>query len=353
MPITPEQLAAGANYQLETYAENDPIDQFTTARPFSAWLIKGRKDSVFSNGIFNEKVRISNDSNYQNYTGDDQVTYNRRDTVRLAPFQHYEAHDGFALNETELADNGVILTDDRNAVLTAAEKSIIVSKIEENHAVLKEGMQTNFDLEMHRDGSASTKACPGLDLIVSTDPANTTVGGFDCSVAANAFWRNNANTGISLATPGNLIAKMEIEWRKCMTYGGMAPDYILCGSAFLDAYAADVRSQAGTNIQVVAPATGGVKLDGARSGCWFKGVELVWDPVFDVLDAADAPAIEWAKRCYFLQSKAYFLRPFKGRWMVNRKPSRIYDRYTHYFATTADYGVTTKKRNSMSVLSIA
>ncbi|MFP3513376.1 hypothetical protein SB775_28200, partial [Peribacillus sp. SIMBA_075] len=83
--MTTAQLLAGANRQLESFATNDPIDQFTSDRPLSAWLIANRQDSVFGNGIFNEKVRFTNDSNYQNYTGDDQVTYNRRDTVRKAP----------------------------------------------------------------------------------------------------------------------------------------------------------------------------------------------------------------------------------------------------------------------------
>ena len=52
MPITPAQLALGANYQLEAYAKEDPIDQFTQARPFSAWLISKKKMTVRSGGGF-------------------------------------------------------------------------------------------------------------------------------------------------------------------------------------------------------------------------------------------------------------------------------------------------------------
>lgn len=118
MPLTAAQFVSGSNTQLQTYATDDPIDQFTTERPLASWFIRNRKDSVFGNGVFNEKIRYTNDSNYQNYSGDDQVTYNRKKTTRLAPFQAYEAFDGFTLNETELANNGIILTDDRNAVMT-------------------------------------------------------------------------------------------------------------------------------------------------------------------------------------------------------------------------------------------
>lgn len=348
MPVSTEQLLAGANYTLQNYATTDPVDQFTTARPFSKWLVANKVDTVFGNGIFNEKVRITNDSNYQNYTGDDEVDYNRKDTVRLAPFKHYEAHDGFSVNETEMADNGIIITDDRNAVMTEAEKLQIVNKLREGHQTLKEGFQANWDLEVHRDGSTSTKAVPGLDVLVSVDGTGV-VGGIDASTAT--YWKNNFNTGISTASAGTLVQAMETEWRKCMTYGGMAPDAIFCGSKFLDAYREDALDT--INRQLNISGRGGTNVDASTTGLFFKGVELVWDPVMDALQALDDPTIDWDKRCYFLNSKALKLRPFKGRWMVNRKPSRIYDRYTHFFALTADYGLTVNKRNCMSVLSIA
>jgi hypothetical protein len=353
MPINAQQLAAGANYTLNTYAANDPIDQFTMERPFSDWLIANKAESSFGNGIYNEKVRITNDSNYQNYTRDDTVSYNRKDTVRMAPFQHYEAHDGFSLNETDLSDNGIILTDDRNAVATDAESIQIVNKLTEGWSTLKDGFQENWDKEVHLDGTQSALAVPGLDALVSVDGTGV-IGGIDASVTANGYWKNNFNTGISTGTAGTLIAAMEVEWRKCVTHGKMgSPDFIVVGSKFLDAYAKDVRAQTGTTFMVTTPAKGGVALDGSRTGVFFKGVELVWDPTFDALQAALNPTINWDKRCYFLNKKVMKLRPNRGRWMVKRTPPRVYDRYTYYFGMTADYGLTVKQRNAQSVLSIA
>ncbi len=350
MPVNSAQLTAGANYQMQSYAANDPIDQINTDKPFMKWLIDNKKESIFGNGIFNEKVRVSNDSNYQNYSGDDQVTYNRKDTVRLAPYQHYEAHDGFGLNETELANNGIILTDDREAVPTDAEKIQIVNLIKENRETLKTGFQDNWDLEVHRDGTQSAKAVPGLDLLVSTTPAVGTIGGIDASTST--YWRNNANLAIVTTTAGTLTDEMEETWRACTTYGGMIPDFIVCGSAFYDAY----RKDAGLTInrQIVVPGKGGTNMDASVTGLFFKGVPVVWDPTFDKLDTIlGAITYPWAKRCYFLNSKTLVLRPFKGRWMIDRTPARMYDRYTHYFGVTADYGLTMKKRNANAVLSIS
>lgn len=353
MPLTTAQLLAGANRQMESYAANDPIDQFTTERPFASWLISNRKDSVFGNGIFNEKVRISNDSNYQNYTGDDQVTYNRKDTVRKAPFQHYEAHDGFALNETELANNGIVMTDDKSAVMSEAEKIQIVNLLDENWTTLKDGFQENWDIEVHLDGSTNPKAVPGLDALVSTTPAVGVIGGIDA--ATSPYWRNFADMGIATGTAGNLISHMETLWRQTITYGKMGqPNAIFVGAAMYDAIQADALKVMSRQITLGVNSTGGITLDPSTKALAFKGVPVVWDPSFEVIDARlGAITYPWTKRGYFLNSKALTLRPVKGRWMVKRTPPRVYDRYTHYFGQTADYGLTTKKRNSNAVFSIA
>ncbi len=351
MPINAQQLLNGANYQLMEYAANDPIDQIDYAKPLSKWLIDKKAPVVFGNGTFNEKVRISNESNYQRYTGDQQVTYNSRDTARVAPFLHYEVHDGFTLNETELADNGIILTDDPGAVMTGNEKIQIVNKIKENYTVLTQGFQTNWDLDIHQNGSQSTLACPGLDYLVSTTPAVGVVGGLDPSVYT--FWQNNASLAISTATVGTLTQQMEQQWRACTQFGGYEPDAIFCGSKFLDAYRQDAPLQVNRQLQV-ADGKGGYHVDNGSTGIFFKGKELIWDPSFDALDALlGAITYPWAKRCYFLNSKFIKLRPHKGRWMINRKPPRIYDRYTYFWGLTADFSLTISKRNAMSVLSIA
>jgi len=353
MPLTTAQLLLGANRQMESYATNDPIDQFSRDRPFAAWLIANRQDSVFGNGIFNEKVRISNDSNYQNYTGDDQVTYNRKDTVRKAPFQHYEAHDGFTLNETELSNNGIILTDDRNAVMTEAERIQIVNLLDENWSALKDGFQEEWDIEVHLDGSTNPKAVPGLDALVSTTPNLGVIGGIDA--ATSPYWRNFADMGIPTGTAGVLITRLETLWRQTVTYGKMgAPDFIVVGAAMYDAIQADALKVMSRQITLGVNGSGGITLDPSTKALAFKGVPVVWDPSFEAIDARLGPiTYPWTKRGYFLNSKTIKLRPVKGRWMVKRTPPRVYDRYTHYFGQTADYGLTTKKRNSNAVFSIA
>lgn len=358
MPMTPAQFAAGANKQLEVYSKENPVDQIGHEKPFLKWLISHKKDAPGGNQYYNEKVHIAYDSNYQNYYGDDQVDYNRRDTVRLAKFPWFNFHDGFMLNEDELAANGITMTDDRSATVTDAERIQIYNILTQNHDDLRDGVQEQFNLEMLLDGTQDPKAAQGLDLLVSTTPDSTTVGTIN---GANAtYWRNNVNGPIALSpggtyTPSILITEMEETWRDCTRFGKKsAPDKILCGSEFYDAYRDAVNATNQRTVTIREGGTGGPRVDGGTSDLYFKGVLVEWDPTFDEIDDLLGPVSPpWSKRCYFLNSKTIKLRPLPGHWMVNRKPSRMYDRYVYYFAMTSKYRLTINKRNANAVLWIA
>lgn len=358
MSFTTEQLAYAGNAAINYFLRNDPIDNVNVAHPLLKKLMAGKKPYVGGLQYVVEQLRYSNDSNFQSYFGDQQVTYNRKRTLQQAKYTWGAFHDGFGLNEDELAQNGITMTDDKSSVPTDAEKVQLTNLLQENSETLKLGFQENFDQMIHLDGSQSATNIPGLDALVSTTPtASLVVGGLDQSVYS--WWQNTAITGISTSTAGNLTQQMEIAWRDCTRYGGFAPDMILCGEAFLDAY----RKDAGLTVNRTvffknASSKGGAEMDssigtGTDTGLYFKNVEVQWDPVMTQLDALYAPSIPWEKRCYFLNSRFLQLRPIQGHWMITRTPPRVYDRYVHYWALTAKAALTTGKRNAHAVLSIA
>jgi len=346
MPFSTEQLQAGANSSINFFMRNSPIDQVNIERPFLKKLLAARRDWVGGLQYVVETLRVSNDSNFQSYFGDQQVTYNRKRTLAQAKFTWGSFHDGFGLNEDELAQNGVTMTDDRNSTPTDSERVQLVNLFEENMETLKLGFQENFDIMVHRDGTQSPTDLPGLDAIVDLTPAIGVVGTIDAST--EPLWRNYAKTAIVAST---IVGELEDAWRETLRRGGTAPDYILAGSDAYDAYR-DYANQT-VNRQITVTGRGGTTVDASTSGVYFKGVEVVWDPTFDVLDTLDAPAIPWAKRIYMLNMRHLGLRPIKGHWLVPRKPPRVYDRYVHYFALTAKAALTTNKRNAHAVLAIA
>jgi len=356
VPFTTEQLQSGGKAAIDYFLRNDPVDQVNTARPLIAMLMKGKKEYAGGLQYVVEQLRTSNASNFQSYFGDSQVTFNRKRTLDQAKFSWGSFHDGFGLDEDELAQNGISMTDDRNSVPSDAEKVQLTNILQENTETLKLGFQEGMDLMLHRDGTQSTTDIAGLDLLVSTTPTVGIVG--TINAATNPFWRNNVSLDIAQA---NLLDRMETQWRECTRYGGQAPDFILVGSLFVDVYRRAAAARVQQQINDGGSMRGGVTIDagiksggenGTRTGLFFKGIELIWDPVFDVLDTLDAPTQEWTSRCYFLNSKTIFLRPIKGHWMVSRKPPRVYDRYTHYWALTAKAAMTINKRNANAVLTV-
>lgn len=355
MPFTTEQLAYAGVAAINFFQKNDPVDQVNVERPWIKKLMATKRQYVGGLQYVVEQLRYANDSNFQSYFGDQQVSYNRKRTLQQAKFTWGSFHDGFGLDEDTLTQNGITMTDDRSSSPTDAEKIQLTNLLEENTQTLKLGFQQNFDYMLHRDGTQSATDIPGLDALISTTPQSPgVVGGLDQSVYS--WWQNTAITGISTATAGNLTDQMEIAWRNCTRYGGNAPDLILCGEDFMDAYRKDATSTVNRTV-FVKPNGEPVDIDagigeGTDWGLTFKNRPLVWDPVMTELDTLDNPAIPWSKRCYFINTKNISLRPISGHWMVQRKPPRVYDRYVHYWALTSKAALTTNKRNAHAVLSI-
>jgi hypothetical protein len=348
MPFNAEQLAYAGKAAIDFFLKNDPIDQVNTARPLFDKLVSQKKAWTGSLQFVVEQIRTSNDSNFQAYFGDGQVTYNKKRTLNQAKYTWGSFHDGFGLNEDELAQNGIIMTDDRSAKATASEKVQITNIFTENMETLKLGFQEKFDIMLHRDGAQDVEEIAGLDHLISTTPTVGVVGGLDAAV--ETYWRNFVSLDVTIA---NLVGVMEDAWRECIRFGGSAPDFILAGEVFIDAYRAAADNTVNRELSVMG--RGGANLDagtgnGTRTGLFFKGVELVWDPVFDDLDVLDAPAQEWTSRAYFINTRFLKLRPIEGHWMISRKPPRVYDRYTNYWATTAKAAMTTGKRNAHAVI---
>jgi hypothetical protein len=170
MPFNSEQIAYAGKAAIDFFLKNDPIDQINVERPLIKKLMSGKQPYGGGLQYVVEQLRYSNDSNFQSYFGDSQVSYNRKRTLAQAKYAWGAFHDGFGLNEDELAQNGIIMTDDKNAVASDAEVVQLTNLLNENMETLKLGFQENFDLMLHRDGTASATDIAGLDLLISLDP---------------------------------------------------------------------------------------------------------------------------------------------------------------------------------------
>lgn len=347
MPFTAQEISNAGFASLDFYLRNDPIDNIKTERPLLKELLKGKKPFPGAKQYVTAQLRYTYNSNFQWFNGDAEVTYNHKQTLKQALYPWRSAHDGYALNEDELLQNGITLIEGEGKVNSGAERLMLTNLLKENNETLRLGFEQKFDFELHRDGTQSGDAIAGLDYLVSLTPTVGTVGGIDRSV--NTFWQSNVKTGL---TGGNvtMIDGMEQTWRACSRNGGQ-PTLIIAGETFIDGFR-DSSQQSITRFADKGK-EGGYELDPTATSLKFHNIPLLWDPVFLDLDTQLAPATPWQKRCYFLNMNFIKLRPAQGHDMIVRKPPRVYNRYTSYFGLTWKGAVTMGRSNAHAVLTVA
>lgn len=350
MPFSAQDIQDAGKIGLDFYLADKPVDQIALERPLLKALQGKKKSAPGAKQYVVEQLRARYSSNFQWFNGSSIVTYNRRQTVEQANFAWRSCHDGFALDEDRLAQNGIIVTDDRGPTKASdSERVMLTNLIEEQAEVLRLGFQEQFSYQLHLDGTQSTDAIAGLDSLVSLAPTSGTVGGIDRSASANAYWRNNVSTGLTTTTStGTILNQMEVQFRQCARNGGR-PDLIVAGSTFIDGYRQFVLNTFG---RMDFGPSNTKRVEGGTSVLTFQGVEVQWSPEFQELDSRYAPATLWEKRCYFLNTQTITLRPLQGHDMISRKPPRAYDRYEYYWGLTWRGALTMNRSNANAVLSL-
>ena len=352
MPFSAQDILDAGKIGLDFYMAANPVDQIALERPLLKALQGKKKTAPGAKQFIVEQLRARYSSNFQWFNGSSIVTYNRRQTVEQANYAWRSCHDGFALDEDRLAQNGIIVTDEQESTKSAsmAEKIQLTNLIEEQAEVLKLGFQEQFSYQLHVDGTQSPDAIAGLDALVSLTPTVGTVGGIDRSLAANAYFRNNVATGLTSTTStGTILNGMEVGYRQAMRNGGR-PDLIIAGSTYIDGYRNFVLNTFG---RMDFGPSNTKRIEGGTSVLTFQGTEVQWSPEFQELDSRFGPAIPWEKRCYFLNSNYLMLRPLQGHDMISRKPPRAYDRYEYYWGLTWRGAMTLTRANAQTVLSLA
>lgn len=348
MPISAGDLQELAKVSLDEYLRNMPVDQIATERPLLKKLMAGRKTFLGAKQNIVENVRKTYGSNFAWAYGEDAVVFNKRNTTEQAAFPWRRAVDGLYLDYDRLFGNGIKVREgERGAYkLEQNEKVQLLNLLDEQMEALKEGFMQKLDLELHRNGTADSDAIVGLDVLVSTAPTSGTVGGLDRGTAL--YWRNYAETGISVSTVGALAQKMELAWRKCIKNGG-SPDFILAGGDFIDAYRKEITVTNNANASSVKTLDAGVG-SGVNTGLYFKGVEIIWDPQFEELQTIETPSVSWNKRAYFINTK--FMK-YRDDDMDIVTPVRPHDTLAMYAMVNLRCALSISRANAHAVLAIA
>lgn len=344
MPFTSDEIINAGKAGLDFYLAAKPVDQIALERPLLKALQAKKKSAPGAKQFIVEQLRKTYQSNFQWFNGSSIVTYNKRQTLEQANYAWRSCHDGLALDEDRLSQNGIIITDDSGpSNASQAEKIQLTNLFEEQSEVLRLGFQEQFSYQLHLDGTQNPDAIAGLDSLISLTPTTGTVGGIDRSVAGNAYWRNNVATGLTTTTStGTILNQMEIGYRNCMRNGGR-PDLMIAGSNFIDGYRNFLTNTYGR--MDYGPA-GFKRVEAGTQVMTFQNVDIEWSPEFQELDSRFAPATPWEKRLYMLNTQFIKLRPLDGQDMKTRKPPRAYDRYEYYWGLTWKGALTMSRSNA-------
>ncbi len=356
MPFTSQEVADAGKIGLDYYLRNNPIDQVKTEDPLFNALSSRKKSAPGAKQFIVEQLRARYQSNFQWFNGAQIVTFNRRQTIEQANYAWRSAHDGFALDEDRLLQNGISVTDDnaQRGNASADEMVSLTNLIEEQSTALREGFLDAFCRAIHLDGTQSPDAITGVDALVSTTPTTGIVGGINRATSGNEYWRNYGVTGLTVTTTtGNVLDTMEIGWRYNIRNGGR-PAFIEAGGDFIDGLRGFMlRTYGAGGGMSYSNAPFAKSIDMGTESMSFHGVPIVWNPKFDDLQALTGAATSWLKRAYMLNLNFLKLRPLNGQDMITRKPPRAYDRYEWYWGLTWRGAVTMGRANAQSVFAIA
>ncbi|MBM6928176.1 phage major capsid protein [Parasutterella secunda] len=346
MPIASEDLKYIAKLTLSKQLSKTPVDQLRRDHPFLGALLRDRQNFLGGKSL-SQTVIKDYGSNFTNAKGESPIVFNKRQPTDMAEFDWTRATDSLYLSHDALKTNGITVKEGRRGDyrMTSDEKVQLANMLNDATYVLKEGFLENLDAHLHLNGAQAADCIAGLDALVATDPTKGIVGGFDRSTAK--FWRNNAATGVKVE---NLRRVMEQQWRACIKHGGR-PNFIMAGGNFIDAYADAVKLV--QNTDAASPDRvdlGLASKSGTDTGCFFKGVPIVYNSTFDRLDEIfPSETIKWVDRCYMLNLDCIKYHD-DGFDLV--EPTRPYNILALYQMMIVRYSMSLKRANAHSVISI-
>ena len=152
---------------------------------------KGRIKPVTGGSQILQELAYANNGTAMYYSGYETIDITPQKVIDAATFDFKQAAVGVSISGLEMFQNH--------------GKERVLDLLESRIEVAEETMKNLISTGIYSNGTAySGKQIGGLQFLVSTTPTTGTVGGFDRSLATNAFWRNQLTSFATMGlTPGS------------------------------------------------------------------------------------------------------------------------------------------------------
>ena len=348
MAFTQAELDNIANAALDYYIDKGNVyAQSLQDKPLLKAMDSAAKTFPGGKGELSVAVKGTYTTSVSGYTHNDTVTYANPANIKRANYAWKEHHAGISLTLTELKKDGISVTDSTTSAGTSnhsgRDQTVLVNLFQDKLDDMMEGYSRGMNDFLFGDGTADANAIAGIQSIILDDPTTGTVGGL--SVATNTWWRNRANVAISTTATGQeLIETIHSEMRQLKRFGGK-PTVAVCGSAFLDRLADELRRNG--NYSQTGFARGQNIAMGEIS---YNGLTFQYDPTLDDLTIATKDP---SKRCYIIDPTKLCMYYMDGEKMKRHSPARPADQYVMYRAVTTTAALSATQLNCHGVYEIA
>ena len=350
MAFTQAELDNIANAALDYYIDKGNVySQSLQDKPLLQAMDSAAKTFPGGKGELSVAVKGTYTTTVSGYTHNDTVTYANPANIKRANYAWKEHHAGISLTLTELKKDGISVTDSTTSSGTSnhsgRDATVLVNLFQDKLDDMMEGYARGINDFLFGDGTADPDAIAGVQSIILDDPTavGATVGGL--STVTNTWWRNRANTAIATTAGGQeLIETLHSEMRQLKRYGGK-PNVAVCGSAFLDRLADELRRNG--NYSQTGFARG---QNIAMGEINYNGLQFVYDPSLDDLTIATKDP---SKRCYIIDTSKLCLYYMDGEKMKRHSPARPADQYVMYRAITTTAALSATQLNCHGVYEIA
>jgi hypothetical protein len=263
---------------------------------------KGRIKPVSGGSQILQELAYANNGTAMYYSGYETLDITPQKVIDSATFDIKQAAVGVSISGLEMLKN--------------SGKEQIIDLLEARIEVAEDTMKNLISTGIYSDGTGSGgKQIGGLQLLVSSTPTSGTVGGFDRSSSANAFWRNQSTTFTSLSlTAGadTIQSAMNSLYIKCVR-GSDAVDLIVADNNYFRFYLESL--QAITRIQDSNSDVGKLGFQTLK----YMNADVVLDGGVYTGSYTGVPT----SQMYFLNTKYIHYRPHSDRNMVVDERPRV------------------------------
>lgn len=344
--LSADTLGNLLNQTLPFYIKNELYAQADQATP--ALRMFREKKETFSGGIGEIRFNTTFDPTmeWESYSGDDQLSFNKGNNTKQASYEWSENHLGLTLSFSELKAAGFSITSGNSAMgdsfqaVGESDMIRITNHLKSKYEEMDFSSRQSFSKD--RIWSDGTNGFAGIPALITGTPTVGVTGGI--SRVTNTKWRNRALVGaskISYSVANQTLTSTLREEVRLLRVNNGNPDMIFVGNKFMKALELEAQDKG----QYTQVGFGSGKTQLGIKGLSLLGVgDVVYEPALDDLGFDDY--------AYILDSSKIKLFMLDGDDMVTHLPARPYDRMTFYKSITWTGAMVAKQLNSSGVYQV-